>query len=172
MVRNCVLAASICLAGMGSAGAATLYIPGSAGIADQASAYSQPGGVNDCIADVPKGAMLMHSANISPYYACLMSFPVSLPVGSTIDNVEVAYRNWNSAIPVQPFIAAYLGANRIKPDLGSIAFAGNNATGGPSGQRFLAMSGVNVPIVSGDIYWIQVSTSNITEVSSVSINYH
>jgi hypothetical protein len=155
------------LIGVGSADAATLFLPGNSGVPDQVQTPD-----NGCLVDVPTGSMRMAPyPNIPPPWDCLMSYPINLPTGSTIDGVEIAYRD--DAGASGRYIAAYLAENRVKPDMGAIAIGGTADYAVPTGQKlFKNMGPLSVPVMTGDIYWVQVSTHRVTEVDYVAVTYH
>jgi hypothetical protein len=175
MVRKFILLISTSLIGFSFANASTLFLPGASGIPDKHNETSLSGGKNGCIVNVPTGAMLIapYSAAFPPPYLndCLMSFPVNLPAGSTIDGVEIAYRD-DSGAP-QKSVTAYLASNRIKPSMGAVALAGANDDVVPTfSELYKNMGSLSVPVQNGDIYWIQVSTHRITEFNYVAVTYH
>ncbi|HEV7489188.1 MAG TPA: hypothetical protein VGO25_00180 [Rhodanobacteraceae bacterium] len=167
MLRKLFLLVSISVIGVGSADAATLFLPGNSGIPDKVQTPA-----NGCLVDVPTGAMRMAPYPFLPApNDCLMSYSIDLPIGSTIDGVEVAYRD-DSGAPGR-YITAYLAENRIKPDMGAIAVAGANDFTVPTLQKdFMNMGPLSIPVVTGDIYWVQVSTHRVTEVDYVAVSYH
>ena len=100
-----------------------------------------------------------------------MSFPINLPVGSTIDGVEIAYRDDSGA--QQHSIAAYLAVNRIKPFMGAIAVGGTSDRNPASFTvSYKNMGVLSVPVQNGSTYWVQVSTHRITEFDYVAVTYH
>jgi hypothetical protein len=167
MLRKLFLLASMSLIGVGSANAATLFLPGNSGTPDKL--YTP---ANGCVVDVPTGAMRMPAyPNLPGPYDCLMSYPINLPTGSTIDGVEIAYRDDSGASG--RYITAYLAENRVKPDMGAIAVGGAGDFIVPTQQKvFMNMGSLSVPVVTGDIYWVQVSTHRVTEVDYVAVTYH
>lgn len=101
-----------------------------------------------------------------------MSFPINLPVGTTIDGVEIAYRS-DAGSPAARSIVAYLGSNRMKPYMGPLALGGTSDVSVPTHQPlYKNMGPLSVPVLSGDIFWVQVITQNVTEVDYVSVTYH
>lgn len=166
MLRKLFLLVSISLIGVGSADAATLFMPGNSGIPAANTATSK------CIVDVPTGTMRMPPYPAVPGpYDCLMSYPINLPTGLTIDGVEIAYRD--DAIAFDRSITAYLAENRIKPDMGAIAVGGaNDFIVLPLQKNYMNMGPLGVPVVTGNIYWVQVSTHRVTEVDYVAVSYH
>jgi hypothetical protein len=170
-LSNSVVLAAMSVAGFGSANAATLFIPGVSGIPDQYHEASLDGGKNQCIKDVPTGRMLAGSSP-APYDQCYVSFPLNLPVGTTIDGVEIAYRSDSGAFSRS--IVAYLASNRIKPYMGPLPLGiASDSTVVPTAQQlFMNMGSLNAPVVSGDIFWVQVTTKNVTEVDYVAVTYH
>ena len=122
--------------------------------------------------DVPTGAMRMAIYPVTPGpYDCKMSYPIALPTGSTIDGVEIAYRDDGGASGRS--ITAYLAENRVKPDMGALAVGGANDLIVPSLQKlYMNMGPLSIPVVTGDIYWVQVETHRITEVDYVAVTYH
>ena len=165
MLRKLFLLASISLIGAGSADAATLFMPGNSGIPTNTAA-------SQCIVDVPTGTMRMQPGPPFPGpYDCLMSYPINLPTGSTIDGVEIAYRDDGGQSGRS--ITAYLAENRVKPDMGALAVGGTNDLIVPKGQKlYMNMGLLSVPVVTGNIYWVQVSTHRISEVDYVAVSYH
>ena len=168
MLRKLFSLTTVSLIAMNSVTAATLFIPGVAGIPDQqGNTFVQSTG---CITNVPAGSMEIGVIGFGNPN-CVMAYPISLPVGSTIDSVEIEYYN-NYGGPAQPSIAAYLAENRLKPPLGAIAVGGANAHGPPQGYDYLYMPALSVQVVTGYTYWVQVVTSFISEVGYVSVTYH
>ena len=166
MLRKLIMLILISVIGMGSANAATLFLPGASGIPDE----NQPAS-NGCIVDVVTGTMLIQPYPNQPNNDCLMSYPITLPLGSTITGVEIAYYGIGAS---GNSIAAYLGENRFKPFLGAIALGGaNDFIVSPSFQvLFMNMGQLNVPVANGNIYWVQVATHRILQVDYVSVTYH
>jgi len=164
-MRKLFLLVSMSLIGVGSADAATLFMPGNSGIPAANTATSE------CIVDVPTGTMRIRPFPTAPPWDCLMSYPIALPTGSTIDGVEIAYRDDSGASGRS--ITAYLAENRVKPDMGAIAVGGANDFIVPKLQKlYMNMGPLSIPVVTGDIYWVQVSTHLITEVDYVAVSYH
>ena len=175
MLRKLAIFASISLTCIGSASATTLFIPGASGVSDKAHEQSLPSKQNGCIVDVPAGRMIIapYAAALPPPHNndCLASYPVNLPAGSTIDGVEIAYRDDSGASGRS--ITTYLAVNRLKPYMGPVAVAGANDFNVPSLQQlYMNMGALSVPMVNGDIFWVQVSTHRITEVDYVAVTYH
>lgn len=169
-LRKLIALVSMGLISLGSANAATLFMPGNSGIPDKNNEGSLAGGKNLCVVDVPSGRMLAGTEPL-PYTQCLMSFPINLPVGTTIDGVEIAYRSDSGAFSRS--ITAYLASNRMKPYMGPLALGGVNDLTVSTGQPLYKNMGVlAVPVFSGDIFWVQVQTKNVTEVDYVSVSYH
>jgi hypothetical protein len=159
------------LAGFASANAATLVIPGVSGVPDQNHDASLDGGKNLCVTDIPTGRMLAGASPV-PYDQCYMSFPLNLPVGTTIDGVEIAYRSDSSSFSKS--INSVLMSNRIKPNMGvlPLGFAGDSVVFPTNQQLFMNMGSLSAPVISGDIFWVQVTTKNVTEVDYVAVTYH
>jgi hypothetical protein len=151
-----------CMAGMAMASvapAATLNIAGATGVRNSSnSACSDP--------NIPTGEMFVTFGA-----QCVLSYPLSLPVGATIDSIQVAY-NVDSLAFGTPSIVAYLGQNRINPKLGAIAIAGASANPNAVGQGFLNLPNLGIAIAAGSIYWLQISDTAVSEVSSVTVAYH
>ena len=101
---------------------------------------------------------------------CMVSYPINLPVGKVIDNIEIAYDHPTG--PPDASITAYLGQNRVKPKLGPIAVGGASAQPSGLGQGFLKIQPLNVPIATGSVYWVQLFTQDIGEVNYVAVTYH
>ena len=174
MLRKFTTLIAMCLVGIGSANASTLYIPGASGVPDKLAEALPNGNANGCHADVPSGAMAILPGPPFPntITTCLASYPINLPAGTTIDGVEVAYRDDYGSIK-QRSIAAYLGVNRVKPDMGPIAVAGTNNLNVPVGvESYSNMGSLSIPMLLGDIYWVQVDARNISKISYVAVTYH
>ncbi len=105
------------------------------------------------------------------YNDCFMTFPISLPVGATIDGVEVAYRDTSGASGRS--MIAFLASNRIKPSMGALPLGVASDSAVPSFQEdFANMGALSVPVITGDIFWVQVSTHRVTEIDYVAVTYH
>jgi hypothetical protein len=166
MLRKLIVCLSIFSIAIGSANAATILLPGASGIPDENHTS-----FNGCTVDVPSGKMLIQPYPNLPNNDCFMSYPINLPVGSTIDGVEIAYYDGSGASGRS--ISAYLGENRLKPFLGTIAVGGANDFTVPSFQMlYMNMGQLSVPVANGNTYWVQVSTHRITEVAYVAVTYH
>ena len=172
MLRNLLVLATASLMAMNSLNAETLLIPGVSGIPDQQGNKNVSTG---CITNVPTGTMVV-GILVNPN--CLASYPISLPVGSTIDTVEVAYHNVYNG-PQQPSIAAYLAKHSFVPETNAIAVAATNTVFGgqsPSLQHLympaLGMPSLSIPVLPDEIFWVQVTTSYITEICSITLRYH
>lgn len=175
MIRSFVIAGSVCLASLGSAHAASLFIPAVSGTPDQYSAASLAGGANGCITDIKTGRMLVkpYTNALPPPYTndCFMTFPVNLPVGTTIDGVEIAYRDDAGASGKS--IVAVLMSNRLKPYMGPVPLGIASDDVVPTSQvLYKNMGALGVPILTGDTYWVQVSSHRVTEIDYVSVTYH
>lgn len=144
---------------MSIASAETLYIPGASGVRDQAdSICSDP--------YVSEGEM-----QINGQIQCLVTYPIDLPAGKIIDSVEVAYDDPANA--PGNLIKAFLGQNRVKPKLGTIAIAGASAyPKAADGQGFLNMSPLNVPVATGSVYWVQIFDQGVHVLNYVAVTYH
>jgi hypothetical protein len=169
-LHKLVVLVSMALLGVQSANAATLFMPGNSGIPDQSNESSLDGGKNLCVPEVSSGVMRAAAFPI-PYDQCFMSFPVNLPVGTTIDGVEIAYRS-DAGGGIRSMTAT-LAANRLKPYMGPLPLGIAADSNVPTGQQVYKNMGLlNVPVISGDIYWVQISTRNVTEIDYVSVTYH
>lgn len=167
MLRKLSLLVAVSLIGISSANAATLFLPGNSGIPD---AFF---GGNGCIPEASSGTMRIFPPPGSVNNDCLMSYSINLPTGSTIDGVEIAYRDDSNGAGRN--IAAYLAKHVINPfDTYSVAVAGaNDFIVSPESQSlFMNMGSLSVPVGTGAIYWVQVSTHRITQVQYVSVKYH
>lgn len=102
---------------------------------------------------------------------CRLSYPLSLPASSVIDNIQIAYKV-DSLNLGTPNLVAYLGQNRITPNLGAIAIAGNSASPIVVGQGFLTLSNLNVSVAVGSTYWIQLTDAAVSNISSITVTYH
>ena len=174
MLRKFATLIAMCSIGIGSANASTLYIAGAAGTPDKLAEALPNGQANGCLADVPRGAMAILPGPPFPNTntTCLVSYPINLPAGSTIDGVEIAYRD-DYGGAMQHSIAAYLGVNRVKPDMGPIAVAGTNNAAVPFNvQSYSNMGPLSIPMILGDTYWVQVDAHNISRISYVAVTYH
>lgn len=159
MKKLVFLSCITCVALSSIASAETLYIAGSAGVRDQSnSTCSDP--------YVPTGEMLVP---LGPM--CTIGYPINLPVGKTIESIEIAY---DGAFPVLGrSITAYLGQDRVKPKLGAIAIAGASNSAPPVGsQGFLNMQPLNIQIASGSVYWVQVFDQDVNVLDYVAVTYH
>src|SRR6185312_15652658 len=141
------------------------------GIRDEIDEGSLSGKKDACFTQVSNGTMYSNDAPSVPYWDCLMAYPINLPVGSTIDGIEVAYRSeiLNGQVGGRTFVA-YLVENRLKPDMGVIVVAGSNLVQNPpAGQNFTNMGQTSVPILNGSTYYVYVSTHNMREISYVAV---
>ena len=175
MLRKLLLLASIPLIGIGSAGASTLFLPGASGIPDKLNENTLPTQINGCLVDASTGKMIIGPdvAGLPPPHNadCVMAFPINLPAGSTIDGVEISYRD-DYGVAIRS-MTAYLAVNRLKPYMGPLAVGGVNDSVVPSNQQLYAnMGSLNVPVVNGDIFWVKVQTHHISEVAYVAVTYH
>jgi hypothetical protein len=175
MLRKPLLLVLPFLIGTASVSASTLFLSGASGIPDMKNESSLPSQHNGCLPDASTGSMYVvpYTANVPPPHNndCLMSYAINLPVGSTIDGVEIAYRDDSGSIGKS--IVAYLGVNRIKPYLGPIAVGGTSDSGFGSWQQQTAnMGSLSLPIEARNIYWVQVHTHFLTEVDYVAVTYH
>jgi len=149
-----------CVALTSIASAETIFIPGVAGIRDQANvSCSDP--------TVPTGEMEVLDLGS----ACLIAYPINIPAGKTFDSIEIAYDgptpNPNNSI------TAYLAQNRVKPKLGAIAIAGASANPPPfSQQGFLHMQPLNIPVATGSVYWVQIFDEGVSVINYVAVAYH
>lgn len=138
--------------------AETITIPGVAAVGGETGATcSAP--------DIPTGATVVY-----PGPQCMLSYPLSIPVGKTIDSIEIAYDNATNLYGA-PSITAYLGQNRVKPKLGAIAIAGASAQPPLGTQGFLNMP-VNKPVASGSVYWVQIFDTGVADVNYVAVTFH
>jgi hypothetical protein len=175
MLRKLLALASLASISVGSASASTLFIPGSSGIPDKLNESSLPTKQNGCLVDASTGKMIIapdSPALPPPHNAdCLMAFAIDLPVGSTIDGVEISYRNDWGIGPSS--MTALLGVNRLKPYMGPLAVGGtNDNVVTPFQQLYANMGSLSVPVVSGDIFWVKVQTHHLSEVAYVAVTYH
>ena len=147
------------LFGSSIASAETLFIPAAEGVRDQPNSL--------CFDPViPTGEMqIVGGAN------CMVSYPLHLPTGKTIDAVEIAYRYQNIGTPS---ITAYVAQNRLKPNLGAIAVAGASAQPkvGAGQELYLSIPAISVPVVSGSTYWVQIFDTDVQTISYVEVSYH
>lgn len=174
MLKRMFLFALIMLGGIVSANAATIFMPGVSGIRDEVDEGSLSGKKDACLTEVSNGTMHSNDSSIVPYWDCVMAYPINLPVGSTIDGIEVAYRSeiLNAQVGGRTFVA-YLVENRLKPDMGVIPVAGCNLVQNPPpGQNFTNMGQISVPILNGSTYYVYVKTHNMMEISYVAVTYH
>ena len=151
-----------------AANAATMFLPGNSGVPD--AFY---GGGIGCVPEAASGVMRTIPPPGSANNDCLVSYPINLPTGSTIDGVEIAYRDDSNGSGRS--IAAYLAKHVINPfDTYPIAVAGtNDLIVSPESQSlFMNMGPLNVAIGAGAIYWVQVSMHRVTQVQYVSVKYH
>jgi hypothetical protein len=172
MLRKLAILASMSLVGLGSANAATLFMPAVSGIPDKLHANSLAGNENGCIADIPAGRMAVQAYPTLPYNDCFMTFPINLPVGTTIDGVEIAYRDDSGANGRS--IIAVLASNRVNPYMGTrpLGVASDNSVSPVSQQLFANMGQLSVPMLNGDVFWVQVSSHRVTEIDYVAVTYH
>lgn len=173
MLRKLAMLASLSLVGFGSANAATLFMPAASGIPDQEQVNQLAGKQNGCIVDIAHGRMEVQAYPVLPYNDCFMSFPISLPVGTTIDSVEVSYRDDSISAPGKSVTASLLSYG-VKPFTGQhlLGIASDNIVW-PSFQQLFASTGtLSVPISNGTTYWVQVSSHRITEIDYVAVTYH
>ncbi|MET0230088.1 MAG: hypothetical protein ABW186_04060 [Rhodanobacteraceae bacterium] len=175
MLRKLLIVASMSLGGIASASASTLFIPGASGIPDKFNEASLSNGSNGCIVDSSTGKMrIAPDVPVFPgphYPDCLAAFPINLPVGTTIDGVEVSYRDDFGV--ANRSMTAYLAVNRLKPYMGPLAVGGTSDFVVPSSQQlYSSMGSLSVPVVNGDIFWVKVQTHHLSEVAYVAVTYH
>ena len=142
-----------------NASAETLSIAGASGLPDEFSpACSNP--------HITTNEMWVAHGSI-----CVLSYPLNLPAGKVIESIQIAY-SVDSLNLGTPNLVAYLGQNRLTPNLGVIAIAGNSVSPQAVGQGFLTMSSLNIPVAQGSTYWVQLSDAAVSNISSISVSYH
>jgi len=175
MVSRLTILAWLCIGALGSAHAATVILPGVSGIPDKAHDQANP---NGCKQDVPTGTMIADMSGNDPDPSCLMSFPVTLPQGATIDSIAVGYI-------VSPYlqlpsgsqrsITAYLGKSKAMSAQYPVAVAGANdynISQFQIGAFALQLTPTGTPITPGYMYWVQVATHYVDAVQYILISYH
>ena len=141
-----------------SARAESVNIPGSAGVPD-----------NDgyCAVQLDSGQTF---SQYGP--TCQVMYPVSLPVGKTIDTVELDYYFGGGVADAA--VTGYLESRQVKP-LGSVAQLGSwfaypkNAGEGYFHFPFFTY---NIPVTPSTSYWVRVEAFHGISINNVTINYH
>lgn len=142
------------------AAADTLFIAGADGVRDQAGTL--------CFDPILATGEMQLIGGAS----CAALFPIRLPVGKTIDGIEVAYRYY--AIGGAPSLTASLVQSRLKPNLGAIALGGGSVqpVSGANQELYFTAFSKSVPIASGSTYSVQILDTDIQYLGYVAVTYH
>jgi hypothetical protein len=108
--------------------------------------------------------------NIATPDTCQMSFSLPVPLGKTLDKVDVNYQLGGIVQQPQPKIVAAVVTERYLPQQGLLGLSTRQATGNTQAIQALTVP-LGFPVWDGETYLVNV-TLNSGYVAAISLTYH